>query len=276
MISPNFPEKYTALVDRHKAILDVYQFEYDLAEAEKEFFAAVEFMKEFQLVDSEYVVNHALNAGKTILAEGAQGSLLDVDFGSYPFVTSSNTITAGACTGLGVAPKNIGEVFGIFKAYATRVGSGPFPTELEDEVGERMRQEGREFGSTTGRPRRCGWIDLPALKYAMMINGVTQLIMMKADVLNIFEEILVCTGYEMPDGSLTDQIPFEITDIKVKPVYASLKGWHCSLEGMRNFDQLPTELTAYIAFLESHLNLPINFISTGPDREACVLRGSLA
>ena len=166
-----------------------YQELGNLAEAEKEFFAAVEFMKEFQLVDSEYVVNHALNAGKTILAEGAQGSLLDVDFGSYPFVTSSNTITAGACTGLGVAPKNIGEVFGIFKAYATRVGSGPFPTELEDEVGERMRQEGREFGSTTGRPRRCGWIDLPALKYAMMINGVTQLIMMKADVLNIFEEI---------------------------------------------------------------------------------------
>jgi adenylosuccinate synthase len=276
MISPNFPEKYKALVDRHKAILDVYKFEYDLAEAEKEFFAAVEFMKEFQLVDSEYVVNHALNAGKTILAEGAQGSLLDVDFGSYPFVTSSNTITAGACTGLGVAPKNIGEVFGIFKAYATRVGSGPFPTELDDEVGERMRQEGREFGSTTGRPRRCGWIDLPALKYAMMINGVTQLIMMKADVLNIFEEILVCIGYKMPDGTLTDQIPFEITDIKVKPVYASLKGWHCSLEGMRNFDQLPAELTAYIAFLESHLNLPINFISTGPDREACVLRGSLA
>ena len=276
MISPNFPEKYKALVDRHKAILDVYKFEYDLAEAEKEFFAAVEFMKEFQLVDSEYVVNHALNAGKTILAEGAQGSLLDVDFGSYPFVTSSNTITAGACTGLGVAPKNIGEVFGIFKAYATRVGSGPFPTELEDEVGERMRQEGREFGSTTGRPRRCGWIDLPALKYAMMINGVTQLIMMKADVLNIFDEILVSTGYEMPDGSLTDQIPFEITEIKVKPVYASLKGWHCSLDGMRNFDQLPAELTAYIAFLESHLNLPINFISTGPDREACVLRGSLA
>ena len=276
IISPNFPEKYTALVDRHKGILDVYKFTYDLAEAEKEFFAAVEFMKEFHLVDSEYVVNHALNAGKTILAEGAQGSLLDVDFGSYPFVTSSNTITAGACTGLGVAPKNIGEVYGIFKAYATRVGSGPFPTELEDEVGERMRQEGREFGSTTGRPRRCGWIDLPALKYAMMINGVTQLIMMKADVLNIFDEILVCTSYEMPDGSLTDQIPFEITDIKVKPIYASLKGWHCSLEGMRNFDQLPAELTEYIAFLESHLNSPINFISTGPDREACVLRGSLA
>jgi adenylosuccinate synthase len=276
MISPDFPTKYKALVDRHKAILDVYKFEYDLVAAEKEFFEAVAFMKEFHLVDSEYSVNHAINAGKTILAEGAQGSLLDVDFGSYPFVTSSNTITAGACTGLGVAPKNIGEVFGIFKAYATRVGSGPFPTELEDEVGERMRVEGREFGSTTGRPRRCGWIDLPALKYAMMINGVTQLIMMKADVLNIFDEIQVCTAYEMPDGSITDQIPFEITDIKVKPVYETLKGWACSLEGMRDFNELPVELADYIKFLEKHLNLPINFISTGPDREACVLRGSLA
>jgi adenylosuccinate synthase len=276
MISPDFSAKYKALVDRHKAILDVYKFEYDLAAAEKEFFEAVAFMKEFHLVDSEYSVNHAITAGKTILAEGAQGSLLDVDFGSYPFVTSSNTITAGACTGLGVAPKNIGEVFGIFKAYATRVGSGPFPTELEDEVGERMRVEGREFGSTTGRPRRCGWIDLPALKYAMMINGVTQLIMMKADVLNIFDEIQVCTAYEMPDGTVTDQIPFEITDIKVKPVYETLKGWACSLEGMRDFNELPVELADYIKFLEKHLNLPINFISTGPDREACVLRGSLA
>ena len=276
MISPDFSAKYKALVDRHKAILGVYKFEYDLAAAEKEFFEAVAFMKEFHLVDSEYSVNHAITAGKTILAEGAQGSLLDVDFGSYPFVTSSNTITAGACTGLGVAPKNIGEVFGIFKAYATRVGSGPFPTELEDEVGERMRVEGREFGSTTGRPRRCGWIDLPALKYAMMINGVTQLIMMKADVLNIFDEIQVCTAYEMPDGTITDQIPFEITDIKVKPVYETLKGWACSLEGMRDFNELPVELADYIKFLEKHLNLPINFISTGPDREACVLRGSLA
>jgi adenylosuccinate synthase len=276
MISADFAHKYQALVDRHKAILDVYKFEYDLAAAEKEFFEAVAFMKEFRLVDSEYSVNHAIDSGKTILAEGAQGSLLDVDFGSYPFVTSSNTITAGACTGLGVAPKNIGEVFGIFKAYATRVGSGPFPTELEDEIGERMRVEGREFGSTTGRPRRCGWIDLPALKYAMMINGVTQLIMMKADVLNIFDEIQVCTAYEMPDGTITDQIPFEITDIKVIPVYETLKGWACSLEGMRDFNELPVELADYIKFLEKHLNLPINFISTGPDREACVLRGSLA
>jgi adenylosuccinate synthase len=276
MISPNFQAKYDKLVSIHKAILDVYQFEYDLTEAEKEFFGAVEFMKQFKLVDSEYVVNQALTDNKTILAEGAQGSLLDVDFGSYPFVTSSNTITAGACTGLGVAPKNIGEVYGIFKAYATRVGSGPFPTELLDEVGERMRQEGREFGSTTGRPRRCGWIDLPALKYAMMINGVTQLIMMKADVLNIFEEINVCTAYTLPDGTVTEQIPYDITDTTLTPVYQTLKGWNCSLEGFRKFEELPSELSEYIAFLEEKLGLPINFVSTGPDRDECVLRGNLA
>ncbi len=276
MISPNFKTKYDKLVNIHKGILDVYQFEYDLQAAEKEFFEAVEFMKTFQLIDSEYVVNQALSDNKTILAEGAQGSLLDVDFGSYPFVTSSNTVTAGACTGLGVAPKNIGEVYGIFKAYATRVGSGPFPTELMDEVGEKMRQEGREFGSTTGRPRRCGWIDLPALKYAMMINGVTQLIMMKADVLNIFEEIDVCTAYQLPDGTITEQLPYDMTDTIVTPVYETLKGWHCSLKGFRKFEELPTELSAYIAFLEEKLELPINFISTGPDRDECVLRGKLA
>lgn len=276
MISPNFKAKYDKLVNIHKGILDVYKFEYDLTAAEIEFFDAVEFMKKFNLVDSEYVVNQALADNKTILAEGAQGSLLDVDFGSYPFVTSSNTVTAGACTGLGVAPKNIGEVYGIFKAYATRVGSGPFPTELMDEVGERMRQEGREFGSTTGRPRRCGWIDLPALKYAMMINGVTQLVMMKADVLNIFEEIHVCTAYQLPDGTITEQLPYDMTDTIVVPVYETLKGWNCSLEGLRKFEELPAELSAYIAFLEEKLALPINFISTGPDRDECVLRGKLA
>lgn len=276
MISPNFKAKYDKLVSIHRGILDVYQFEYDLEASEKEFFEAVEFMKTFRLVDSEYVVNQALTEKKTILAEGAQGSLLDVDFGSYPFVTSSNTVTAGACTGLGVAPKNIGEVYGIFKAYATRVGSGPFPTELMDEVGERMRQEGREFGSTTGRPRRCGWIDLPALKYAMMINGVTQLIMMKADVLNIFEEINVCTAYKLPDGTITEQLPYDMTDTIVTPVNETLKGWNCSLKGLRKFEELPKELSAYIAFLEEKLELPINFISTGPDRDECVLRGKLA
>lgn len=276
VISPNFLEKYNTLVARHKSILDIYQFEYDLAAAEEEFFAAVEFMKEFNLVDSEYSVNHALTAGKTILAEGAQGSLLDVDFGSYPFVTSSNTVSAGACTGLGIAPKNVGEVFGIFKAYCTRVGSGPFPTELHDEVGEAIRKEGREFGATTGRARRCGWLDLPALKYAMMINGVTQLIMMKADVLNIFEEIKVCTAYKLEDGTITEQLPYDITDITIEPIYETLKGWHCSLEGIRTFENLPTELSEYIAFLEEKLALPINFISTGPDRDECVLRGSFA
>lgn len=276
IISPNFKAKYDALVARHKGILDVYQFEYDLTAAEQEFFEAVEFMKQFNLVDSEYSVNNALIEGKTILAEGAQGSLLDVDFGSYPFVTSSNTVTAGACTGLGVAPKNIGEVYGIFKAYATRVGSGPFPTELLDEVGERMRQEGREFGSTTGRPRRCGWIDLPALKYAMMINGVTQLVMMKVDVLNIFEEINICTAYKLPDGTITEQLPYDLTDTQVEPIYETLKGWNTSLAGLRTFESLPAELTGYIAFLEEKLGLPINFISTGPDRDECVLRGALA
>jgi len=276
IISPNFKAKYDALVARHKGILDVYQFEYDLTAAEQEFFEAVEFMKQFNLVDSEYSVNNALTEGKTILAEGAQGSLLDVDFGSYPFVTSSNTVTAGACTGLGVAPKNIGEVYGIFKAYATRVGSGPFPTELLDEVGERMRQEGREFGSTTGRPRRCGWIDLPALKYAMMINGVTQLVMMKVDVLNIFEEINICTAYKLPDGTITEQLPYDLTDTQVEPIYETLKGWNTSLAGLRTFESLPAELTAYIAFLEEKLGLPINFISTGPDRDECVLRGAWA
>jgi adenylosuccinate synthase len=276
ILSDNFKEKYDVLVEKHKVILDLYKFEYNLAEAEKEFFEAVEFMKQFQMIDSEYFINQALKKHKTVLAEGAQGSLLDVDFGSYPFVTSSNTVTAGACTGLGVAPKNIGEVFGIFKAYATRVGSGPFPTELSDEIGEKMRQEGREFGSTTGRPRRCGWIDLPALKYAMMINGVTQLVMMKVDVLNIFDEIKICVAYRLPDGSVTDQLPHDLLETAVEPIYKTFKGWNSSLEGIRKFYQLPKELLAYIDYLESQLGLPINFISTGPDREAVVLRGKMA
>lgn len=276
ILSPNFKEKYNLLVEKHRTILSIYQYEYDLTASETEFFEAVEFMKQFSIVDSEYVVNEALADKKSILAEGAQGSLLDVDFGSYPFVTSSTTMAAGACTGLGVAPRNLGEVFGIFKAYATRVGSGPFPTELLEETGERMRQEGREFGSTTGRPRRCGWIDLPALKYAMMINGVSQLVMMKADVLNIFEEIKVCTHYQLADGTVTDHLPHDLNDTPVTPVYQTLKGWNTSLEGFRDFEELPIELLQYIDFLEDALGLPINFISTGPDREAVVLRGALA
>jgi adenylosuccinate synthase len=275
ILSPNFEQKYQKLVQSHKVILDMYKYDFDNTEAEKDFFVAVEFMKQFKIVDSEYTVNEAINQHKSILAEGAQGSLLDVDFGSYPFVTSSNTITAGACTGLGVAPKQIGEVYGIFKAYATRVGSGPFPTELEDETGERMRKEGNEFGSTTGRPRRCGWIDLPALKYAMMINGVSQLVMMKVDVLNIFDEIKACVAYKLPDGTITEQLPYDLNDTQVQPIYQTLPGWSCSLDGLRNYDQLPQALVNYVQFLEEKLQLPINFISTGPDREAVVLKGSM-
>ncbi len=274
VLSPNFRQKYDKLVALHKAILDQNNFDYSsvLPQSEAEFFAAVEFMKQFQLTDSEYVINDALTDGKKILAEGAQGSLLDIDFGSYPFVTSSNTMAAGACTGLGVAPNQIGEVYGIFKAYCTRVGSGPFPTELNDETGERIRQEGREFGATTGRPRRCGWLDLPALKYAIMINGVTQLVMMKVDVLNIFDQINICTHYKLPDGTITEQLPYDLCDTAVTPIYQSFKGWQADLTDIRSFSDVPAELADYVYFLEDTLGLPINFISTSPDREAIIHR----
>jgi adenylosuccinate synthase len=278
VLSPNFADKYKKLVDAHKVILDFYKFDYAAAlpQAEENFFGAIEFMKQFTLVDSEYVVNEALTAGKSVLAEGAQGSLLDIDFGSYPFVTSSTTMAAGACTGLGIAPSQVGEVFGIFKAYCTRVGSGPFPTELLEETGEKMRQEGREFGATTGRPRRCGWLDLPALKYAIMINGVTQLIMMKVDVLTIFETIRVCTQYRLPDGSVTDHLPYDLCDETVEPIYRDFTGWQQSLDGIHDFDAIPAELLAYIKFLEEELQLPITFVSTGPDREALISRQAAA
>ncbi|OOG71796.1 adenylosuccinate synthase [Algoriphagus sp. A40] len=273
ILSPDFREKYQVLVDKHKTTLSFYSFPVDkLEEMEGQFFEAVEFVKSLNLIDSEYVVNDALASHKKILAEGAQGSLLDVDFGSYPFVTSSTTMTAGACTGLGVAPSKIGEVFGIFKAYCTRVGSGPFPTELFDATGEAMRKEGNEFGSTTGRPRRCGWLDLPALKYSIMINGVTQLFMMKADVLNIFDEIKVCTDYVLPTGEKIDRLSFEITDLDVKPVYKPMKGWHCSLADVRSYDEFPTELKEYVAFLEEELKVPIKLVSVGPDRVQTILR----
>lgn len=274
ILSPNFQEKYGKLVAVHKVILEQNNFDYSsvLPQAEADFFAAVDFMKQFQLTDSEYAVNQALTDNRKVLAEGAQGSLLDIDFGSYPFVTSSNTMTAGACTGLGVAPRQIGEVFGIFKAYCTRVGSGPFPTELSDETGEKIRQEGREFGATTGRPRRCGWLDLPALKYAIMINGVTQLVMMKVDVLNIFDEIQICTHYQLPDGSTTEQMPYDLCDTAVTPIYKSFKGWRADLANIHSFDEMPAELATYVSFLEETLGLPISFISTSPDREAIIHR----
>ncbi|MEN2284479.1 adenylosuccinate synthase [Algoriphagus sp. SE2] len=273
MLSPDFKDKYNALVEKHKTILSFYDHPLDaLAEMEEQFFAAIEFFKTLNLVDSEYLVNDAFSEKKRILAEGAQGSLLDVDFGSYPFVTSSTTMTAGACTGLGVSPSKIGEVFGIFKAYCTRVGSGPFPTELFDQTGEDMRKEGNEFGSTTGRPRRCGWLDLPALKYSIMINGVTQLFMMKADVLNIFEEIKVCTHYELPSGEKIDRLSFEISEVDAKPVYKTLKGWNCSLENIDSYEKFPSELKNYVSYLESELNVPIKLVSVGPDRKQTILR----
>src|SRR5688500_14147089 len=248
ILSDKFKERFTKLTDIHFKILKDHDIAYDWKELETQFFDAIGFLKEFNLIESEYFLNRELQAGSTILAEGAQGALLDIDFGSYPFVTSSNTVTAGACTGLGIAPRHIGEVYGIFKAYSTRVGGGPFPTELSDDQGELMRKEGNEFGSTTGRPRRCGWIDLSSLKYSIMINGVTQLLMMKADVLNVFPTIKVCTHYQLSDGTITDMVPYEVVKEKIIPVYKELKGWNVSLKGATK-ENLPPELMDYIKFL---------------------------
>ena len=268
----DFEERYNVLVGKHKTMLDQYGFDYSaLAEIEKEWFDGIASLKELTFVDSEHYLSDAIKGGQTILAEGAQGSLLDIDFGSYPFVTSSNTVCAGACTGLGIAPNKIGEVFGIFKAYCTRVGSGPFPTELEDETGERMRKEGNEFGSTTGRPRRCGWIDLPALKYSIAINGVTQLIMMKADVLSIFDTIKVCTHYNYK-GVKTDKFPYNVEPENVQPIYVDMKGWNSDLTGLTNADDMPKELMDYILFLEKELETPITVVSVGPDRKQTLIR----
>jgi len=272
ILSSDFKKKYDNLKNKHIDILKYYEFEFDLAEYEQKFFDAIEFIKTLQLVDSEYFINDALQESSSVLAEGAQGSLLDVDFGSYPFVTSSNTMVAGACNGLGVAPSKIGEVYGIFKAYCTRVGSGPFPTELFDETGKAIQDEGREFGATTGRPRRCGWLDVPALKYTIMINGVTQLFMMKADILNIFEEIKVCTKYRLSNGEVVDTLPYDLVDSPVEPIYETIKGWNCSLEGITDYDQLPPELKYYVEYLENILQVPINIVSTGPDRTETIFK----
>ncbi|SKC79322.1 adenylosuccinate synthase [Ohtaekwangia koreensis] len=270
ILADNFKDRLKKLTDIHFKILKEHNVEFNWNELESQFLDAVDFLKEFDLIDSEYFLNKELKAGSSILAEGAQGALLDIDFGSYPFVTSSNTVTAGACTGLGVAPRNIGEVYGIFKAYSTRVGSGPFPTELIDDQGELMRKEGKEFGSTTGRPRRCGWIDLPSLKYSIMINGVTQLLMMKADVLSIFSTIKICTKYQLKDGTITDMIPYEQVNEKIIPIYTELKGWNIDLRESK--ESLPAELNEYIKFLETELEVPITLVSVGPDRTETIHR----
>lgn len=268
----NFEEKYNIAKTKHLKILAQYGHDTSaLAEIEKEWFEGVAKLKQFTFIDSEHYINNAVKEEKKILAEGAQGTMLDIDFGSYPFVTSSNTITAGACTGLGVPPQKIGEVYGIFKAYCTRVGSGPFPTELFDETGDNLRKLGFEFGSVTGRPRRCGWIDLVALKYAIMINGVTQLIMMKSDVLDSFETIRACVAYEIDGAKVTD-FPFEADD-RIKAIYVDMKGWQADMTGMRSEDEFPVEFKQYVAFLEKELEVPIRIVSIGPDREQTIIRG---
>ncbi|MCM8872204.1 MAG: adenylosuccinate synthase [Paludibacteraceae bacterium] len=269
-ILDNFDEKYKAAVDKHKAILKSLNFEYDLEPLEKKWFEGLEKLKQFQFIDSEHVINNYLKEDKPVLAEGAQGTMLDVDFGSYPFVTSSNTICAGACTGLGVAPRNINEVYGIFKAYCTRVGSGPFPTELHDETGELIRKLGFEFGAVTGRARRCGWVDLVALKYAIMINGVTKLIMMKSDVLDGFDTIKACVAYDI-NGKQTKELPFEMTD-DIKPVYKEIKGWKTDMTKIKSEAEFPQAFKDYISFLEKELEVPIYIVSVGPDRDQTIVR----
>ena len=268
--TPDFKEKYDKLKRKHVQILNFYDFEYELEELETAWFESLNTLKKYKHIESEHYIHNAIKEGKKILAEGAQGTLLDVDFGSYPFVTSSNTITAGACTGLGIAPNKIGEVFGIFKAYSTRVGSGPFPSELFDEIGERLRKIGNEFGSTTGRPRRCGWIDIPALKYAININGVTQLMMMKADVLSGIDTIKACTHYEF-NGEKIDYLPFEDNE-QLTPIYKELEGWQMNLMKLENLADAPKALHSYIAWLEEVLETPIVIVSVGPDRKQTFFR----
>ena len=267
ILSPNFENKYKTLVAKHINILKHYEnFKYELEELETNWFEGIETMKKLQFVDSEHYINKALNEGKKILAEGAQGTMLDIDFGTYPFVTSSNTITAGTCTGLGVPPNKIGNIIGIFKAYCTRVGSGPFPTELHDNDGELMRKEGHEFGATTGRPRRCGWIDLVQLKYAIMINGVTELSMMKGDVLSIFDEIKACTHYII-NGKKVTEFPYDINDHDITPIYESIPGWKEDLTELEKLEDSPDTFVSYVNYLEKQLNVPIRVVSVGPDRK---------
>lgn len=268
----NFDAKYSAARARHLVRLKSLDAKpQNLKELEDKWMEALDYIKTFDIVDSEYLINGYLNEGKSVLCEGAQGTMLDVDFGSYPFVTSSNTITAGACSGLGVAPNKIGEVYGIFKAYCTRVGSGPFPTELHDETGKKIRDLGHEYGAVTGRERRCGWIDLVALRYAIMINGVTQLIMMKSDVLDSFATIKACTAYKI-NGEETDLFPFDIDSVDIEPIYTELPGWQTDLTKMKSEDEFPETFSNYIRFLEEQLRTPITIISIGPDRCQTIVR----
>ena len=266
----NFEERYSKLKDKHIEILRFLKYDFDLEESEENFFAAIKFLKEFELIDSEYYINEKLQGNSSVLAEGAQGSLLDIDFGSYPFVTSSNTMVAGACTGLGMPPSSVGEVYGIFKAYCTRVGSGPFPTELNSELGEKLREIGHEVGATTGRPRRTGWLDLPALKYSVMINGVTQLFMMKADILGYFDEIKICTHYKLSDGEETERLSFEMMAQDVEPVYKSFESWDTFESIPATLDELPFQLKKYIRYIEQEVGVPITVVSIGPDRTETV------
>lgn len=270
VISPKFIERYNALKNKHFGLLKQYDFKYDISEYEQKWMEGIEVLRKFPILDTEIVVNKYLAEDKAILAEGAQGSMLDVDFGTYPFVTSSSTLCAGVCTGLGVAPNRIGEVYGIFKAYCTRVGSGPFPTELFDETGERLRQLGHEFGATTGRPRRCGWLDMVALKFAVMMNGVSGLIMMKGDILNDFDTIKVCVGYKVAGQDL-DYFPYE-TNEQITPVYREFKGWKKDITKIRNYAELPAEFKSYVEFIEQQTGVPVKIISVGPDREETIVR----
>jgi adenylosuccinate synthase len=270
ILRKDFRELYDAHLNSHLTILKNYQFKFDIKDYEKGWFEGIEMLKKFRMINTEYLINELAGKGKRVLAEGAQGTMLDVDFGSYPYVTSSNTISAGACTGLGISPKLIGDIFGIFKAYCTRVGSGPFPTELNDETGTNLRNIGREFGSTTGRPRRCGWLDLPALNYSIMINGVTKLFMTKPDVMSGFKTIKVCTSYKV-DGVECLEIPFN-TDAVIEPLYTDMPGWNEDISGIRIYNELPEALKKYIEFIEKHTGIPVTLVSVGPDREETIYR----
>jgi adenylosuccinate synthase len=269
LLDKNFTTQYIRLRLKHQKLLDGLHYQEDLSDMEEEFFEALEFLRQFNIVQGEYFINEKLSQGKKVLAEGAQGSMLDVDFGTFPFVTSSNTISAGVCTGLGVAPQQIREVIGVTKAYCTRVGSGPFPTELADETGDLLRKAGSEFGATTGRPRRCGWIDLVALRYACMINGVTKLVMTKSDVLDDFENLKMCTKYRIA-GKETEEIPFQMLQQVIEPVLSSFQGWKKDITTIKNFHSLPEEMKTYISFIDSYLKVNVSYISNGPGRDQLI------